>query len=1481
MALFSNLGGKRKKKPYRPAPPPPLLSQQYAMSPPVQSPMSPSYHDPRYDVQSSTSSDSNLGGDDFRQGSRPPDKEVERLFQEAAVRLDLKLNDDAMLRDLSIDKKWWILCHEGQLTQFSVPSPSPQPETRGGSSSFARSSFSSSRASNSTRLPQMGKLGSYRKGSIANLRSAAHQDDTPAYYIHLFSRKKLVSVKLVRDLAVRLRTMPMDWVHQFIDQRGIQALVACLEKVQQGDPSEMASLEMELVKCLKTLVNNMHGIKAVLNDGVCIDVLTRSILSPWLTTRRMVCDTLTLFCYCQPPIGHTMVLQALDALSLDPHECPFQAWLRTFHHSLLDKIEEQHETGTQDMQLQEYALANVFLISALVDADNVEDQERRLMLRQQMYQSDLDTILTDLTQLHNESIQTKIREFRHWDEKDAESVYGDSVVFNVHEPMGMVEALIPHLVGTKAYTSFQGILYHLLQMHDDSNARNHYFKLIETLVTQVVQERKGTSTSDSFADQYGVSMGQLLSKLADHDEAEQVLKELYEERERCEQAVQREAELALLVDRKADGLVGELRATNTALEHQLHVASQTHGVLQQRLQDMESEYQHTLETMHGQMQRLYDTVQLLTNRLNNSQTSPGTPSARPNASPQHRHASWGLKKDGIKMWNVDDEQQMPMSPTKSSSSHHSELKHAFRSKLAPLLRRSSSKQHADASKPPAPDPLIAPEASQSTPLTPSKSTFSSPPSSASSIASRRRQRISRPASEKLPTPIDTASQRTVSTGTSSVDGSAASGPAPPVPIHDSPTSIGPSRRSPSIASSSRSSFASPTAKPAAESSTPNDSPEKSGIPPPPPPPPLMASIPIPPPPPTGNVAPPSVSGGIPAPPPPPPPPPGVPGAPPPPPPPPPPPGIPGAPPPPPAPAVAAAATAPVSAAYQPKQKLKYFEWEKIHRVHTTNTVWDLLDSRKPTALLASVEKDEKDPHGFASATLEYTLAKTGVFDEMEKAFAQKPPSAHTKAAITSTKAPEIKIIDAKKAHLLSITLSHMKHLSLDQIRQQFLSMDASLNNPAILTSLLPMLPSQDEERKLADYLQKPQEERAKLSIADQFCLMTLTIPRFKDRLKCMIYRATFDEISQDVNDKMAMVLRASNRLYKSESFMDLLQLILLLGNFLNSNSLRGGAFGVRIRSINKLIDTKGTMNTPTLLHFLVTTVESKFPDTLLFLQDLQECTDASRVSLAELSQDFQDLVSGELTLEKELGRADAQQEAESGDAFAPVMAEFHTHVRTTMQRLKADRVTMNAAYERVVKHFGENMATMGPDEFFSIFRTFLTHWQQCSRDLHQARLKRERLEAHRKQEMERMHQRSIKGMDKFKSRPRKTNVLDTTVVDGDDQQEVMDRLLQKLRSGTVRRSQRASSGQLVVHDPLSSQAQQLLASIQNEADDGAPDGDDDQDYEDVDDPIAHRPGSALLHVTPSYGSLKSIKARHLKTRRAKKAVDRSFKTRKR
>ena len=62
---------------------------------------------------------------------------------------------------------------------------------------------------------------------------------------------------------------------------------------------------------------------------------------------------------------------------------------------------------------------------------------------------------------------------------------------------------------------------------------------------------------------------------------------------------------------------------------------------------------------------------------------------------------------------------------------------------------------------------------------------------------------------------------------------------------------------------------------------------------------------------------------------------------------------------------------------------------------------------------------------------------------------------------------------------------------------------------------------------------------------------------------------------------------------------------------MNGTGVKGGAFGFRVSSINKMVDTKSLHNT-TLLHFLERTVSKHFPEMEQFLEELNAPAEAYR-----------------------------------------------------------------------------------------------------------------------------------------------------------------------------------------------------------------------------------------------------------------------------
>lgn len=151
-------------------------------------------------------------------------------------------------------------------------------------------------------------------------------------------------------------------------------------------------------------------------------------------------------------------------------------------------------------------------------------------------------------------------------------------------------------------------------------------------------------------------------------------------------------------------------------------------------------------------------------------------------------------------------------------------------------------------------------------------------------------------------------------------------------------------------------------------------------------------------------------------------------------------------------------------------------------------------------------------------------------------------------------------------------LPKVKHFdSYREVAQHILAMDDKLCTEIFLINLITYIPNRhDDLVLLKKYLEGPEEDCEKLDLPEQFTIEMMRIYRYETRIKYMLFRVQFWDKFEQLRKSLTVVLSASNALRNSVAFKELLQIILLLGNYMNATSLQGGAFGLKIDSINKV-----------------------------------------------------------------------------------------------------------------------------------------------------------------------------------------------------------------------------------------------------------------------------------------------------------------------
>lgn len=517
-----------------------------------------------------------------------------------------------------------------------------------------------------------------------------------------------------------------------------------------------------------------------------------------------------------------------------------------------------------------------------------------------------------------------------------------------------------------------------------------------------------------------------------------------------------------------------------------------------------------------------------------------------------------------------------------------------------------------------------------------------------------------------------------------------------------------------------------------------------GAPPPPPPPPGLPGMCPPPPPMPGGM------GG----PPPPPPPPGM-G-----PPPPPFPGMPGMPPPPMFPGAPAAPKPPdvLPLGLKPKKK-----WDTDGPLKRAN--WKAIVPHKLSEKSFWVKVHEEK---HASPDILHGLAQRFSSKPMAKKIDTGDNGVKTG---TLKKVKDLKVLDSKAAQNISILLGgSLKHLSYNDVKKCILRCDDAVLSDNVLQQLINYLPSPDQLHKLEEYRSQYDD----LTEAEQFAITLAEIKRLLPRLKSMSFRQHYNEIVADVKPDIVAGTTACEEVRRSKKFAEILELILLLGNVMNSGSRNGQAFGFEISFLPKLTSTKDVENKTTLLHYLVETIESKFPHLLSFEDELRHVDRAARVAVDSIQKALRQMDSSVRNLETDLNNCKVPQSED--DKFVQVMGSFAKEAREQCEILQSMFKKMDALYTDLSEFFSFDKLKYTLEEFFTDVKSFKDSFYQAFKDNQKVREAEEKSrrarEAREKAEVERADRVA-----------RKRALVDMNTAQA--QEGVMDSLLEALQSGSA------------------------------------------------------------------------------------------------
>lgn len=431
----------------------------------------------------------------------------------------------------------------------------------------------------------------------------------------------------------------------------------------------------------------------------------------------------------------------------------------------------------------------------------------------------------------------------------------------------------------------------------------------------------------------------------------------------------------------------------------------------------------------------------------------------------------------------------------------------------------------------------------------------------------------------------------------------------------------------------------------------------------------------------------------------------------------------------------------------PSARMKQLQWDKIQHQQVGKTLWNEESTDKEREWVRKLLGD-------------------GVWKEMEDNFKAKQLMA---SLVARQKRAELKsVLDQQTKKRVEIIIQRVKRLTPEEIATRILQCDRELCTENFLDELKRVLPSPEQVGKLNVYRDSSMEELSELHPSDRLMVQLIKINRLGPRVDGMIYRARFEENFALQDEGARKLIEASEDLRNAPKFKELMGLILLIGNFMNGTGIKGGAFGFKVSSINKLVDTKSVNNT-TLLHFLERTVSKHFPEMTGFLDELLKPEEAYRVNLQEVKKHFGELRVGLKSIRSELGEHFSDMDSlPAEDQYPKKMWRFLGEATDQLEDLSDAVKQAELKFVDILRYYGEDEKTSSA-EFFGIFKTFVTSYRKCQSENQNA--------AEEKAVAERRRQHAEE------SRVAREKALNEGTVRDPQDAAILDTLLERLRNG--------------------------------------------------------------------------------------------------
>ncbi|KAI0565346.1 dishevelled associated activator of morphogenesis [Gracilaria domingensis] len=281
------------------------------------------------------------------------------------------------------------------------------------------------------------------------------------------------------------------------------------------------------------------------------------------------------------------------------------------------------------------------------------------------------------------------------------------------------------------------------------------------------------------------------------------------------------------------------------------------------------------------------------------------------------------------------------------------------------------------------------------------------------------------------------------------------------------------------------------------------------------------------------------------------------------------------------------------------------------------------------------------------------------------------------------------VLPHKRKHNVNIILANLK-MSAEQIKDVVRVPTYKEMESGSLQALLMICPTQEEEQ----LLMQNQNIMNDVDKTDRFMMELAQLPGLRGKVLCGLAAKTFNEEAVDLIRNMDTFAMIPIEVQNSPKLNKILEVILALGNFLNSGTGRGGAHGFKLEALAMLATVKDSKG-DSLLDYLVKILKQDHAH-LLPLDDMPTLEKSATISLDAIGENTQALLDSVTNV--------AEQIKLIGDdpsmvSFKSEMVTFSEEANKVREEIVSLRALMMEKLQLMMAHFGErNKASRGRQE---------------------------------------------------------------------------------------------------------------------------------------------------------------------------------------